>query len=84
MNSNSQLSSAHGFGISQFGANGFRSEFDGMGMSMGGADQQIMRPNLSLWLNQLGNSGLYVSNSGSSGLPEINMQVPQPKKRKKK
>ncbi|KAK4281470.1 hypothetical protein QN277_012959 [Acacia crassicarpa] len=66
MNSNSQLSSAHGFGISQFGANGFRSEFDGMGMSMGGADQQIMRPNLSLWLNQLGNSGLYVSNSSSS------------------
>ncbi|KAI9086323.1 hypothetical protein K1719_031777 [Acacia pycnantha] len=77
-NSNSQLSSAHGFGISQFGANGFRSEFDGMGMSMGGADQQIMRPNLSLWLNQLGNSGLYVSNSSSSGLPEINMQMPQP------
>ncbi|XP_054786293.1 zinc finger protein JACKDAW-like [Prosopis cineraria] len=89
MNSNSQLSSAHGFGISQFGANGFRSEFDGMGMSMGGADQQ-MRPSLSLWLNQLGNhrinnpldvgpnSGLYVSSSSSSGLPEINMQIPQP------
>lgn len=95
MNSASQLGSAHGFGISQFGGNGFRSEFDGMGINMaaGGSEQQMMRPNLSLWLNQLGNnprmnmnshlevgpnSGIYMSPSSSSSLPEINMQMPQP------
>lgn len=90
MNCHSQ-SQAHAFGISQFGgAHGFRSDFNGMGMGMGGGGEQH-RPSLSLWLNQLGNqqinnspldvglnSGLYVSSSSSSGLPEINVQMPHP------
>lgn len=70
-------------GIPQFGAHGFRLDFNGIEQQQ---QQQQQRPSLSLWLNQgnpqmnnnmNGNNNAsdvgpnYMSSCGSSGLPEI-------------